>query len=158
MPSHKPHILSLLLLLFSFSLKAQTVYKTPSGAKYHLATCHMVKNVSEAITLAKAKELGLEPCKICKPEISYSSASQSKTAQGQKITVQCKGLTPLAQVFPHNHKIITQSLWDHLLPLQFHRSATGFTKTYHFYINLKTFLPTSHTNSPLKLYIYILSN
>jgi hypothetical protein len=41
----------LTLLLFTISLNAQTVYKTPSGAKYHLANCRTVKNVSEAITI-----------------------------------------------------------------------------------------------------------
>jgi len=43
------------LLLLSISAKSQTVYKTPSGQKYHLATCRMVKNVSEEITVGKAK-------------------------------------------------------------------------------------------------------
>jgi hypothetical protein len=52
--------ITLTLVIFSFSVNAQTFYKTPSGKKYHLATCHMVKNVSEAITLNEAKELGLE--------------------------------------------------------------------------------------------------
>jgi hypothetical protein len=57
----------LALLLISFSVNAQTVYKTPSGAKYHTSTWQMVKNVSEQITVAQAKELGLQPCKILSP-------------------------------------------------------------------------------------------
>ena len=84
----KTFLILLTLLLLSFSLKAQKVYKTPSGAKYHLATCHTVKNVSEELTIAKAKELGLRPCKICKPpDISSSNLSVNK-AQGQGVTVQ----------------------------------------------------------------------
>ena len=39
----------ILFLLLSASVKAQSVYKTPSGQKYHLATCRTVKNVSEKI-------------------------------------------------------------------------------------------------------------
>ena len=81
------------LLLLSVSLKAQTVYKTPSGAKYHLATCRMVKNVSEQITVSQVKELGLQPCKICNPQNIYASGSSTNKAQGQNTTVQCKGLT-----------------------------------------------------------------
>jgi hypothetical protein len=52
------------LFLLSISLKAQTVYKTPSGTKYHLPTCRMVKNVSDQITVSEAIALGLQPCKI----------------------------------------------------------------------------------------------
>ena len=83
----------LILLAFTFSTKAQTVYKTPSGAKYHLASCRMVKNTSEAITISQAKQLGLEPCKICNAPSSYGSSTQSKTPQGQGISTQCKGKT-----------------------------------------------------------------
>jgi Family of unknown function (DUF5763) len=83
----------LALLLLSVSVKAQTFYKTPSGAKYHLATCRMVKNVSEEITAAQAKELGLQPCKICMPQNIYGSAPSPHKAQGQGVTVQCKGMT-----------------------------------------------------------------
>jgi hypothetical protein len=83
---------TLVFVILSFSVNTQTFYKTPSGKKYHLATCHMVKNVSEAITLNEAKELGLEPCKICKPE-NISSETPTKKAKGQDATVQCRGLT-----------------------------------------------------------------
>lgn len=54
----------------------------------------MVKNVSEEISKAKARELGLEPCKICNPENIYASNAPSvPKAQGQSNTVQCKGMT-----------------------------------------------------------------
>jgi hypothetical protein len=84
----------IVLLLLSSSLKAQTVYKTPSGAKYHTAECRMVKNVSEAISISKAKELGLEPCKICRPAIVAPQNLVSSKPQGTNpATTQCKGLT-----------------------------------------------------------------
>ena len=60
-------------LLISSCGISQTVFKTPSGAKYHLSTCRMVKNVSQEITVVEAKELGLTPCKICNPENIYAA-------------------------------------------------------------------------------------
>ena len=96
----------LFLLLLPFSLKAQTVYKTPSGSKYHLATCRMVKNVSEEISIDKAKELGLGPCKICNPVNIYGSSSLTvPKAQGQSNTVQCKGMTKRGIRCKHMTKI-----------------------------------------------------
>jgi hypothetical protein len=96
----------LILLLFPVSMQAQTVYKTPSGAKYHLATCRMVKNVSEQITIEQAKELGLEPCKICNPPASSTSASSSSNRpQGQGATVQCRGYTKAGTRCKHMTRI-----------------------------------------------------
>ncbi len=53
----------------------------------------MVKNLSEQITVNEARELGLQPCKICKPENIYTSYSSINKAQGQNVTVQCAGIT-----------------------------------------------------------------
>ena len=91
----------LILLLFSFSTKAQDVYKTPSGAKYHLATCRMVKNVSEKITLAEAAKFGLGPCKICAPVFVAGAIQKPKTTQGQSATVQCSGYTKAGKRCKH---------------------------------------------------------
>lgn len=43
------------------------VYKTPSGEKYHRATCSHVKGKAIPLTLKEAKERGLSPCKVCHP-------------------------------------------------------------------------------------------
>ena len=83
----------LILLLLSFSAKAQEVYKTPSGAKYHKADCRMVKNVSEKVTLQQATKMGLGPCKICAPTSMTSQNIKSKITQGESKTVQCSGFT-----------------------------------------------------------------
>ena len=73
---------------------AQHVYKTPSGKKYHLATCRMVENVSEKISLPRAVEMGLEPCKICRPPVMENALPPGeKKAQGTNQTQQCKGTT-----------------------------------------------------------------
>jgi hypothetical protein len=89
-------LLVVLLILFASpaSLHAQTVYKTPSGKKYHLASCHMVKNVSEALEVKKAVEIGLEPCQICRPATIRSSTIVINKPQGEtKKTKQCLGYT-----------------------------------------------------------------
>src|SRR5215218_4256790 len=87
------HLLRIIiLLLLTASLKAQTVYKTPSGPKYHTANCHMVKNVSKAISLSRATEPGLQPCKICKPASAPQNLVSSKPQETES-TTQCSGLT-----------------------------------------------------------------
>src|SRR5690242_21860816 len=89
----KAYITLLFLLLFSTMASSQSIYKTPSGKKYHLATCRMVENVSEKITLEQANKLGLEPCKICKPGTGQLNFSSENKAVGQNVSVQCKGIT-----------------------------------------------------------------
>jgi hypothetical protein len=102
------------LLLLSFSLKAQSVYKTPSGEKYHLATCRMVKNVSEKITVGEAKTLGLQPCKICNPVNIYISGTSPNKAQGQATTtVQCKGFTRSGTRCKHMTRIANGYCFQH---------------------------------------------
>lgn len=76
----------------SESVLSQSVYKTPSGKKYHLTFRRMVENVSEKLTVDEATELGLEPCKICKPP-SDAALPVAGKAKGQQSSVQCKALT-----------------------------------------------------------------
>ena len=89
----------ILFLFTSLTIRGQSVYRTPSGTKYHLSTCRMIKNVSHKISYEQAAELGLLACKICTPKevTALSIASKirvgSKEAQGESATQQCKGLT-----------------------------------------------------------------
>ena len=88
------HLKLLLLLLFAISAQSQTVYKTPSGTKYHLESCRMVTNVSKAISISKALDIGLSPCKICKPPVTNKANNfVQKSAKGTANTVQCTGKT-----------------------------------------------------------------
>ncbi len=103
----------IVLLLFSISVKAQTVYKTPSGAKYHLANCHMVKNVSEGITLDKAAELGLGPCKICRPQSTTVQPLLNNKAQGRGDTRQCIGITKAGTRCKHMTAIANGYCYQH---------------------------------------------
>ncbi|MES2130975.1 MAG: hypothetical protein V4506_01430 [Bacteroidota bacterium] len=61
-------IFALGFLLLSSSMKAQTVYITDSGKKYHAKNCSIVKTGKKGIDLAEAKKQGYEPCKACKVE------------------------------------------------------------------------------------------
>ena len=82
--------ITLILLFFvSLSSQAQSVYKTPSGKKYHLGACKMVKNVSEKLSVQEAAEKGLDPCKICKPTSLSIPQNIINKAKGENKTVQC---------------------------------------------------------------------
>lgn len=73
----------------------------------------MVKNVSEEITTAKAIELGLEPCKICKPVNIYGNAPTVHKAQGQTNTAQCKGKTKAGTRCKHMTSIANGYCYQH---------------------------------------------
>jgi len=89
---------------FASSIYAQTVYRTPSGGKYHTEHCRYVKNVSHALSVAQAQQMGLDACKQCKPMAQLSGNSmrlissasggiKANEAKGTGSTVQCKGKT-----------------------------------------------------------------
>ena len=46
---------------------ATVVYVTPSGKKYHTATCRYVQKTKQAIGRRRAGEDGYDPCTVCKP-------------------------------------------------------------------------------------------
>jgi hypothetical protein len=108
----RPLLTILLALALSFTGNGQTVYKTPSGEKYHTANCHTVKNVSEQLSVEEAVKLGLEPCKICKPAGSYSTP-QTKKPQGEGTTVQCKGTTKVGTRCKHMTRIANGYCFQH---------------------------------------------
>ena len=109
----KKLIISFLFTAISIFAEAQTVFKTPSGQKYHLATCRMVKNVSQEITVREAKELGLQPCKICNPQNIYSGSQAPHKAQGENLTVQCKGYTKAGTRCKHKTSIANGYCYQH---------------------------------------------
>lgn len=81
----------LFVFFISIGISAQTVYKTPSGEKYHLSTCRMVKNVSSQLSLDKALRSGLSPCKICNPPFrpTLGIISKPKKTAGVNSQNQC---------------------------------------------------------------------
>jgi len=72
----------------------------------------MVNNVSQKITLNEAGKLGLSPCKICKPEMTYSQP-QTNRPQGQNRTVQCKGITKAGNRCKHMTSIANGYCFQH---------------------------------------------
>lgn len=91
------HVVLLILLLCNgFQIQSQSVYKTPSGTKYHRYECRMVDNVSKKMSLKDAaEEYGLSPCKICKPPrwngIFRLSPDKRDKSVGKCSSVQCSG-------------------------------------------------------------------
>jgi len=74
----------------------------------------MVKNVSEEITPQKARELALQPCKICMPQNIYASGvTAPHKAQGQNTTVQCKGYTKSSTCCKHMISIANGYCFQH---------------------------------------------
>ena len=92
---------------------AQTVFKTPAGQKYHLASCRMVKNVSNEITIAEANKIGLEPCKICNPQNIYNGSAPPPKVHGQNITTQCIGYTKAGSQCKHSTRIANGYCYQH---------------------------------------------
>jgi methylphosphotriester-DNA--protein-cysteine methyltransferase len=43
------------------------VYKTKTGAKYHVSSCSSLRKSKIEIRLSEAKKEGLQPCKRCHP-------------------------------------------------------------------------------------------
>jgi hypothetical protein len=73
------------LFLFGTKLKAQTVYVTETGKKYHAKNCDIVKTGKKGIELTEAKKKGLEPCKSCKVETTTKTvADKPKTTTSKK--------------------------------------------------------------------------
>ena len=108
-------LLSYLLIVTVFSAKSQFVYKTPSGKKYHLASCRMVENVSQRLTIDQAQHLNLDPCKICKPgnQTLITSQADTKKVNGQSITTQCKGMTKARSRCKHMTRIGNGYCYQH---------------------------------------------
>lgn len=111
--SLKAYWFFLFLMLLSLLANSQSIYKTPSGKKYHLGSCRMVENVSQKITPAQAMELGLEPCKICNPNINQLQISSENKAVGESRSVQCKGLTKKGARCKHNTHIANGFCFQH---------------------------------------------
>lgn len=95
--------LLILFLLFTMVCQAQTVYKTRTGAKYHVETCRYLKSSIET-TVAKAQAEGLTPCSVCRPttgasgnavapQSSESNSVRSTSNSSSSSSRQCSGTT-----------------------------------------------------------------
>ncbi len=105
-----------LLLWGNIQVHGQDLYKTPSGSKYHLATCKTVKNVSTKLVNAEViQTMGLGACNICRPpEYSYISAGTFKDKSvGQSAPVQCNGITKAGTRCKHLTRIANGYCYQH---------------------------------------------
>lgn len=105
-----------ILLFTSLNFYGQTVYRTPSGTKYHLSSCRMVKNVSSGLTVNKALEIGLQPCKICNPPRTsvYGMVSQPKKVSGTNKGNRCLGTTKAGTRCKHYTRIGNDYCFQHV--------------------------------------------
>lgn len=81
-------ILVIALFLVVGKVKAQTVYITDSGKKYHMKNCDVAKTGKKGIELAEAKKQGYEPCKVCKADKEAQPADKPKEKKGAAKTKQ----------------------------------------------------------------------
>ena len=97
MQKSRTFLLFIILTISSFTSFAQSVYKTPSGNKYHLAKCKHVNNVSLQMTVDEAiNDYHLQPCKVCKPPVPKNAIflhSGKNKAVGACEATRCKGKT-----------------------------------------------------------------
>ncbi|WP_312697498.1 DUF5763 domain-containing protein [Sphingobacterium mizutaii] len=118
------YLISILFVLSTFCLSAQTVYKTPSGTRYHTATCHHVKNVSKGLSISEAKKMGLSACTQCKPDQSTQRGFVSPSNKGLGIkpgeaqgavprSVQCKGTTKKGTRCKHMTRNVNGYCYQH---------------------------------------------
>lgn len=111
------YLLPVLIFLLSTNIQAQNVYKTPSGKKYHLASCRMVKNVSRKLLgISDIIEHHLTPCKICRPpNINNYSSSYGSTNKsvGQSKSVRCNGQTKRGTRCKHKTRLANGYCYQH---------------------------------------------
>ena len=65
-------------MLSAAAAKAQTVYITDGGKKYHLKNCSVVKTGKKGIDLADAKKQGYTACAVCKPDEKHEDKPATK--------------------------------------------------------------------------------
>ena len=107
----------LLLVATTFNMTAQSIYKTPSGKKYHLNSCGMVENVSKKLlNVNDISKYKLIPCKICKPPSKNNyvgSYTSSNKAVGTSSSVRCKGYTQKGTRCKHKTRLANGYCYQH---------------------------------------------
>lgn len=84
-------ILFVLMAGLAVKTKAQTVYASAKGEKYHTADCKLSGDADD-MTLAAAKKAGKTGCAMCKPDDHFKDKTaqcSAKTADG----TQCRRMT-----------------------------------------------------------------
>ncbi len=97
-------IVFFLMAGLAFKTKAQTVYSSAKGEKYHIADCKLSGD-ADGMTLAAAKKAGKTCCGVCKADDHLKdkmAQCAGKTADG----TQCKRMTSSkdGKCFQHKSK------------------------------------------------------
>lgn len=74
---NKKYIVTFLVLLFSVSVKAQTVYITKTGDKYHQNGCMYLSHSKFSIEKSNTIDRGYGACSVCRPS-SFSSVPKTQ--------------------------------------------------------------------------------
>lgn len=77
-------VIAFILFLNTSHAKAQTVYITESGKKYHAKNCDVAKTGKKGIELSEAKKQGYEACKVCKVVTEQKVADKPKETKTSK--------------------------------------------------------------------------
>ena len=102
-----------ILFIVTIQVQAQSFYKTPSGKKFHTATCRMVENVSTKVSAQEIKTIGLGRCKICKPAFLGVSNSFQNKAVGKSNSVRCNGYTKKGTRCKHTTRLANGYCYQH---------------------------------------------
>lgn len=81
----------MLLVGLTATAKAQTVYASEKGTKYHTADCNLSGDAVD-IKLADAKKKGKGPCGVCKPDEHLKDVTKQCTGTTADKT-RCKRMT-----------------------------------------------------------------
>lgn len=113
----KANFILFFIIFFCIFGRSQEVYSTPSGKKFHRASCRMVENVShKLLSDGEIAKKGLTPCKICKPVFIGKSNSFKRSADksvGESTSVQCKGKTKAGTRCKHRTKLANGYCYQH---------------------------------------------
>ncbi len=84
-------ILFVLIAGVAITSKAQTIYTSAKGEKYHTADCNLSGD-ADAMALADAKKAGKKPCGVCKPD-EHLKDKQAQCSGKTKDGTRCKRMT-----------------------------------------------------------------
>ncbi len=74
----------LMLLLHGIHTKAQTVYITENGKKYHSKNCQLVKTGKKGLDRNEALKRGYEACTVCKPATTKAKKEEKPGLKNKK--------------------------------------------------------------------------
>lgn len=79
------------VMLVGIALRAQTVYSSAKGEKYHTADCRLSGD-ADGLALDNAKKAGKKPCEVCKPN-NLGKAKLLQCEGKTKDGTRCKRMT-----------------------------------------------------------------